>query len=94
MKKIFVCLFALIAFSCNVSDDYEVIQLEIVPVETVMMPTEFVLNEVYEISLTYLRPTTCHAFNDIYFARESNERTVAVITSVFISNSPCEELFT
>jgi len=94
MKKIFACLFVLITFSCSVNNDYEETYTEIVPVESVMMPTEFVLNEVYEISLTYLRPTTCHAFSDIYFVSESNERTVAIITTVFISNSPCEDLFT
>jgi len=94
MKKIFIYFLVLFTFSCSLDSDYEETFAEIVPVESVIMPTEFVLNEVYEISLTYLRPTTCHAFNDIYFVSESNERTVAVITTVFTSNYPCEDLYT
>ena len=44
--------------------------------------------------MTYLRPTTCHAFSDIYFLSDSNERTVAVISNFFTSNAPCDEIFT
>ncbi|WAC01133.1 hypothetical protein N7U66_13310 [Lacinutrix neustonica] len=77
------------AFSCSVdgvdSSNYQ----EILPIESAMVPSEFLLNETYEITVTYLRPTSCHAFNNIYYQKHNNERTVAVITTFFGDNGNC-----
>jgi len=94
MKKILFILLTFVLYSCSISDDSLNTHYEILPVESAVVPEEFVLNEIYPIELTYLRPSTCHAFNNIYYVAESNERTVAIVTKVFNSNSNCEEIST
>ena len=79
-------------FSCSTDDDSLVTQFELIPVESAEVPEEFILGNSYRIDLTYLRKTTCHAYNSIYFRTEGNERTVAVVNTVFVSNGDCEEL--
>jgi len=81
--------------SCSVDSDNinDGFYLEYVPIETVDMPTEFELGQTYEIEYTYYRPTTCHVFNDLYYVTELNQRTIAVINTVYPeSSSPCENL--
>ena len=94
MKKILVLLLTLVVFSCSTSNDDSLTFQELLPVDNVILPTEFQLNETYEIDLTYIRPTTCHAFNDIYYLKHDNERTVAIISTYFGSNGDCTELTT
>ena len=81
-----------ILYSCSLGDDSLDTHFEIIPVESVSMPDEFILDEIHLIELTYFRPSTCHAFNNIYYVAESNERTVAVVNIVFDSNDNCEEI--
>ena len=57
-----------------------------------MLPDEFQFGETYAIGYTYLRPSTCHAFKDLYYFPEGNTRTVAVINYVFSGNTNCEPL--
>ncbi|WP_452225525.1 hypothetical protein [Lacinutrix chionoecetis] len=94
MKKLLILIIGLVTFSCSLSDDSPTDYQELLPVEEAVLPEEFVLNETYEITLVYLRPTTCHAFSDIYYLKENNERTVAVISTVFQSNGNCTALGT
>ena len=91
MKKLLFSLFALIIFSCSLDNETNQSYLEMLPIESATVPQEFVRGETYEITMTYFRPTTCHAFNDIYYARDANTRTVAIVTTVFANNN-CEEL--
>lgn len=69
--------------SCSVDDNTVNVQFELVPVETVLIPTEFVLGETYTISVTYKRPTDCHSFSNFEYitgtTTETNIRTVAVV---------------
>ncbi|WP_338732193.1 hypothetical protein [Mangrovimonas cancribranchiae] len=91
MKKTLAILLILLTFSCSVEDDSPETYHEILPVESAIVPDEFELNEVYDIQLTYIRPTNCHAFYDIYYAKSENERTVAIISTVF-PNDACETI--
>lgn len=86
MKKIFFLLLIAISFSSCSVDDGNDFYYEILPVESVDMPEEFVLGETYEITVTYLRPTTCHVFNNFYYESELNQRTVAIVTTVYQNN--------
>ncbi len=88
MKKIVLLLLVAASFvSCSLNDDYgNNFHHEILPVESVTMPEEFVLGETYEITVTYLRPSTCHEFNNFYYVPELNQRTVAVVTTVYENN--------
>lgn len=92
MKK-FLILSLLVAslFSCSFDDDNTVITSEILPVESVDIPDEFALGETYPITVTYKKPTSCHSFRDFFYRKKNNERTVAVIASVFEENN-CEDL--
>jgi len=94
MKKILFILFAFILYSCSISDDGVNTHFEILPVESAILPDVFVLGEIHPIELTYIRPSTCHAYNNIYYVADANERTVAIVTQVFDSNNNCEEIAT
>jgi len=92
MRKIIFILLPFILFSCSLEDNSLDTYFELVPVESAVVPDEFVLGNLHLITLTYIRQTTCHAFNDIYFVADSNERTVAVTNIVYDSNGNCEEI--
>lgn len=92
MKKLLLlCLTLILCASCSVDDDGTSFSFEILPVESVEIPEEFMLGEIYPITVSYLRPSTCHAFKEFYYLKDNNERTVAPITYVFEDND-CETL--
>lgn len=92
---LFFCLFIVFCFSCSVDDnqvanDY---QLEILPIINANLPEQFFYGDVYEITYSYSRPTSCHIFNDTYYTINGDERTIAVINIVLdetISGDTCE----
>ena len=89
MKKVLALLLSvMLVASCSLEDDSPDFQFEILPVESVIMPAQFTAGVAEEISLTFIRPTGCHIFNDFYYVSDGNQRTVAVVASV--SNSSCE----
>lgn len=91
MKKLFLLGF-LICFvsACSPDDgDFPTFYYETLPIESVDMPEEFAFGNTYQISMTYLKPSGCHLFNDFYYVTEFNQRTVAVITTVF-PDEECE----
>jgi hypothetical protein len=92
MKKLLILLVTLTVFSCSLDDDSLENYQDPMPIETALLPDEFTVGETYEITLTYLRPTTCHAFSGIYYQKHNNERTVVVIGTVFQSNGNCTDL--
>ena len=95
MKKLIICLImAAVTFSCSLNNDESTVvdTQELLPIEDVEIPDAFELGQTYEIAVTYLRPTTCHAFNDIYYLKQGNKRTVAIVSTVFNSNGNCEVL--
>ncbi|WP_303316500.1 hypothetical protein Q4Q34_06740 [Flavivirga abyssicola] len=92
MKKVFVfCFMALLFASCSIDDDGPNFSFEILPVESVEIPDEFMLGETYPITVSYLRPTTCHTFKEFYYLKENNQRTVAPINYLF-ERDDCETL--
>ena len=91
MKKLVALSLALFLFaSCSVDDGYNY-SFEVLPVESVDIPDEFTLGEVYPITVSYFRPSTCHYFKEFYYLRENNQRTVAPINYAYESND-CESL--
>lgn len=93
MKQLFfLCILILSLASCSLGDDStNDYYTEILPIESVEIPTEFTLGETYEITVSYFRPSGCHLFSDFYYASELNQRTVAVINTVY-PNQACETL--
>jgi hypothetical protein len=96
MKKIFLFGFIVVAFwSCSTDDSLnDDFYFEILPIESASVPTEMHFGEVYTINYSYLKPSSCHFFNDLYYVAESNIRTIAVINKVLHENETiiCETL--
>ena len=96
MKKTFFFWFVIATiWSCSVEDSViDEFQLEILPIENASVPSQMRLGETYTINYSYLKPTTCHFFNDLYYISENNVKTIAVINKVLNVNSNivCETL--
>jgi hypothetical protein len=90
MKKIFLLSFLIVSLaSCTPDDSARNFYTEIVPIANVTIPEEFEFGEIYEIGVSYYRPSSCHIFNNFFYEINQNERTVAVITTVY-DESSCE----
>lgn len=81
MKKIVLIISILFLFnSCEPEgNNYS---FEVLPIESVEIPTEFALGDTYLITMRYFRPTNCHSPNGIYYDKNLNVRTCAVINIV------------
>lgn len=95
MKKLIALSLALVLLvSCSIDNENgSNYSFEILPVESVDIPSEFTLGETYPITVTYLKPSSCHLFKEFYYSKNLNERTVAPITIVYEDNN-CETLDT
>jgi len=91
MKRLIIITLSLILFASCSKDDGPEYSLEVLPVESVNMPESFTLGEIYPITVSYLRPTTCYSFKEFYYGKNLNERTVAVLNYNFQDNN-CQEL--
>ncbi|MFD1615925.1 hypothetical protein [Gelatiniphilus marinus] len=92
MKKFVALSLAVFLFaSCSLDDDSQNYSFEILPIESVDIPDAFTLGETYPITVSYFKPSTCHAFKEFYYLKENNERTVAAINYVLEKNS-CDTL--
>jgi hypothetical protein len=92
-KALFLFLLTLVTWSCDIDDSRNTsFHYEILPIENVTFPVqEFVIGESYLIEYSYLRPPSCHFYNDLYYVIDGNKRNVAVINTVF-DESTCNEL--
>ena len=94
MKKLILLLISLSFLSCSLDDGRNDITYhsEFVPIETAIVPDFFNYGEDNDITVTYIRPNTCYAFDDIYYRKDGFERTVAVVNTVYENASNCEEV--
>lgn len=63
---------------------------ELRPVISVDLPSEFTLGETYEITMHYSRPTSCYLYNNIYYEKDLNVRTIAVENAIKESDNCVE----
>jgi hypothetical protein len=95
MKKILflgLMVSLLFASSCSVDDTTAEFYFELIPVESVEMPVEFIFGATHTITVTYKRPTSCHTFSSFeYVQRPDNVRNVAVVNFVTSGNN-CQTL--
>ncbi|WP_333876315.1 hypothetical protein [Flavobacterium sp.] len=91
MKRIISLIALVFVFNACSVDDGNDFLFELLPVESVDIPTEFTMGETYQIKMYYRRPTTCHSFNTIYYNKDLNVRTIAIESAVRQA-SYCEEL--
>jgi hypothetical protein len=91
MKKIIsVVTLLFLLISCSPEPDTRY-SLELLPVESVEIPTEMTLGETYQFKMFYRLPTNCHAYNTIYYHKDLNVRTIAVESAKREQNN-CQEL--
>lgn len=94
MKKIIYFIATLLFFTnCNVDDDSIESHFEILPIESINLPQQFILGETYTIEFTFIRPTNCHAYDHIINMIENENRTFSVKSVVFEQNN-CTNLTT
>ena len=94
MKPFFICLIALIFFSCSIEEEDNINSyIEVLPITSVTMPQYFLNGETYQIDISYLTPTNCHYFNDVYYDINDNTSHVAILNTV-VDNGTCEALNT
>ena len=93
MKKILILSFlALFVVSCSLGDDdFPNFRTEFVGIERVEIPESFKFDSVHKITMTYLRPTTCHLLLDFVYEADQNQRTIAIRNSVMIDQE-CNDL--
>lgn len=70
--------------SCGIDDEPfgQGFHFEILPINEVLMPESFTHGEFYQIDYSYYKPSTCYAFNELYYLVDGDYRTVAVINTV------------
>lgn len=93
MKRFGLIAVILYSFLCSCSledEDEPSYYLEVMSIDSVEMPEEFVYGETYDILLTYTRPTFCYAFNNFAYDIDGHERTIAVVNSVY-TNLDCAQ---
>lgn len=76
---VFILISVLFITSCDISDDSVPYTTVFVPIESVTMPTEFVLGQTYPMDLTYFKPSSCHSFYNFYYDTNGTTRTIAVL---------------
>jgi len=79
--------------SCSLDDASEDMNfsINIMPIESVDMDEEFILGQTHEIKISYFVASDCHEFNDFIYDVEFNQRTIAVVNTVYFRND-CTEL--
>ncbi|MDD3003705.1 hypothetical protein [Flavobacterium sp.] len=90
-KTILLLLISLLSFSCSVNDDAPQYYYEILPVESFEVPASFNFGQLYDITVYYKRPTTCHINPSLYFERKDSTRIIA-IQSVVLKDNDCDNL--
>ena len=90
MRNYWLLVLVAIGFiSCNTDVEGDKFHLELLPIESAILPLEFKKDSIYELSFNYIRPSTCHVFEGFYYERNLNVRTIAIQTSVLEQNN-CE----
>jgi hypothetical protein len=90
MKKIIPLLALFFLFNSCSTDNNPDYLFELLPVQSVDIPTEFTLGETYNIKMYYIRPTTCHSFSTLYYDKDLNTRIIAIESAV-LQGSTCED---
>ena len=92
MKKILMLIgIFLLVISCTPESDEPEFHYELLPVESVDMPTELYVNTENQIVIHYLKPTSCHGFNGFYYDKDEFTRIIA-IQSYVLEQDNCTPL--
>ena len=86
MKNLLLILIATCLFAACSKEEPQKFSLEILPVESFILPDTLVLGTTHVFKIKYKRPSNCHYFEGFYYKRSLNERTVAISISVLQDN--------
>jgi hypothetical protein len=87
-KFISALAFGILITSCNTGDDVTY-AVDLLPVNSVEMPTLYAKDSITEIPVKYIRPTSCHFFDSFYYDKSEFTRTVAIY-SVIVNQDGCQ----
>lgn len=87
MKKILSLLALFFLFNACSTDSGTNYSFELLPIQSVDLPTEFTLGQTYPITVHYNLPTSCHFFNTMYYDKNLNIRTIAIESAVADKNN-------
>ena len=84
MKKIALLLVLMTTLvGCSLDNgNNDTYTFSVLPVESYTLPETFKLGEKYTIKLKYQKPTSCHIYQGIYYAKNLNTRTIGVQAAV------------
>ena len=86
---LFILVVTLCLSSCS-TDDTPNYEYRILPIEAAVSPQRFTLNTVDTLKLMYKLPTSCYAFNGVYYQYQDSTRIVAV-NSILSDNATCTD---
>ncbi|TCK67751.1 hypothetical protein DFQ05_1532 [Winogradskyella wandonensis] len=92
MKKILLLFVLVSLFSCDIGgdDDLPNIDFQLMPIDSVEVPSEFTFGQVHQITVNYTQPNGCHEFNRFLVDPIGNTRIVAVVDTVYL-DANCTE---
>jgi hypothetical protein len=98
MKKcifLIVLLVTIFSFSsCSTGDDSPTVlefRTEVMPIDSVVMPEQFVHGETYTIGLNYTKPNSCYQFSNIVYDIDGHEKTVVLVNTVYTNSASCND---
>lgn len=91
MKKLLIYFVFTVLLSCSTEDNSQNFHFDFLPIQEVELPQSFTYGETYTVNVWYHRPTSCYAFDGVYFNNELNIKTVAIQTQVFEYDN-CEDI--
>ena len=83
VKLLGLLVFTLFLTSCSIDDATRSFFVEVLPIQSVEMPDEFVFGETHEIFMDYTKPSDCYEFNNFLYQIDGQERTVGIINTVY-----------
>lgn len=91
-KFAFLIVLSFFSTACSPEqDDSPDFYLEVLPVKDVVLPSEFILGQTYEIKIKYEAPNECYSFKNFTITGHGKERTVGIVNSVEVNES-CNEV--
>ena len=84
MKKIALILVLMTTIvGCSLDNgNNDTYTYSVLPIESYTLPETFKLGETYTIKLKYQKPTSCHSYQGIYYAKDLNTRTIGIQAAV------------
>lgn len=83
MKRCILILLTIISFSaCSTDNDVPNYYFEYIEITEVDIPSEFILDETYEITISYTLPNNCYQFYHYDYIYEDTSRIIGAIAIV------------